>query len=39
MGADGFISPLKEVMLWIFIALTNLLLSARFEPASLGTMQ
>jgi hypothetical protein len=36
-GADGFTSPLKRVVLRIFIALENPLLSAGFEPASLGS--
>jgi hypothetical protein len=29
-GADSFTSPLKEVVLWIYIALKNPLLSAGF---------
>jgi hypothetical protein len=33
---DCFISPPKEIVLWIFIALKNLLFSAGFEPATLG---
>jgi hypothetical protein len=34
-GADGFTSPSKEVLLWIFIALTNASSSTVFEPANL----
>jgi hypothetical protein len=36
-GADGFISPPKEVMLWIFIALKNPSLAAGFEHTNLGS--
>jgi hypothetical protein len=36
-GVDGFISPLKKVMLWIFITLKNWSLLAGFEPANLGS--
>jgi hypothetical protein len=35
LGADGFSSPPKEVVIRIFIALKNLSLSAVFEPANL----
>jgi hypothetical protein len=35
-GAHGFTSPLKEVVLRIFITLKNSLLSAGVEPANLG---
>jgi hypothetical protein len=34
---DGFTSPPKEGMLWIFYALKNPTASAGFEPAILGT--
>jgi hypothetical protein len=34
-GADGFTSPLKEVVLWILIACKNPLSLARFEHANL----
>jgi hypothetical protein len=34
--ADGFNSPLKEVVLRIFIAIKNPLFSTGFEPANLG---
>jgi hypothetical protein len=30
-GADGFTSPLKEGVLWTFIAIKNPLLSAGFD--------
>jgi hypothetical protein len=33
----GFTSPLKEVMLWIFIALKKPSSLAQFEPANLGS--
>ena len=36
-GTDGFTSPPKEGMLWIFLPLKNLMASAGFEPANLGT--
>jgi hypothetical protein len=36
-GTDGFTSPRKEVLLQIFITLTNLLSSAGFEPTNLGS--
>jgi hypothetical protein len=36
-GADGFISPLKEGMLRIFIAHNNPPPSAGFEPANIGS--
>jgi hypothetical protein len=36
VGADGFISPPKEVVLRIFIALKKTLSSAGFEPTNLG---
>jgi hypothetical protein len=36
-GTDGFTSPPKEGVLWIFFALKNPTASARFEPANLGT--
>jgi hypothetical protein len=32
---DGFTSPPKEVVLWIFIALKNPSFSAGFEPTNL----
>jgi hypothetical protein len=35
MQANGVTSPLKEVMLWIFIALRNPLLSGGFEHMNL----
>jgi hypothetical protein len=34
--ANGFTPLLKQVVLWIFIALKNSLSSARFEPENLG---
>jgi hypothetical protein len=36
-GADGFMSPLKEGLLWIFIVLKNPLPSAGFELANPGS--
>jgi hypothetical protein len=36
-GTDGFTSPPKEGVLWIFFALKNPTASAGFEPANLGT--
>jgi hypothetical protein len=35
--ADGFTSPLKEGMLWIFITVKNPSTSAGFKPTNLGT--
>jgi hypothetical protein len=35
--ADGFSSPLKEGVLWIYITLKNPSLLARTEPANLGS--
>jgi hypothetical protein len=36
-GADSFTSPLKEGLLWIFIALKNPSPCDRFVPANLGS--
>jgi hypothetical protein len=36
-GTDGFTSPPKEVMLWIFFARKNPTASAGFEPANFST--
>jgi hypothetical protein len=36
-GANGFTSPPKEGMLWIFIALKNPSPSAGFEPVNHGS--
>jgi hypothetical protein len=36
-GTDGFTYPPKEVMLWIFVTLTNPSTLARFEPVNLGS--
>jgi hypothetical protein len=37
VGADGFTSPPKEIVLRIFIALKNPSPSSGFEPATLGS--
>jgi hypothetical protein len=36
-GTDGFTSPLKEVVLWIFSTLKNPSTSVGIEPANLGS--
>jgi hypothetical protein len=36
-GADGFTSPPKEVVLWMYMTPKNQSLSAGFEPANLGS--
>jgi hypothetical protein len=36
-GADGFPSPLKEVMIWILIALENASSSVGCETVNLGS--